>query len=105
VLSGTQDDGSAGLIAVKEQGGIAIIQDPDDAIYPGMPTNAMEALEENVALLERMADRMRNRKQEELAGRYAKRAHRADQQAEVIRQQLLSREANGPIEPEPDAID
>jgi two-component system chemotaxis response regulator CheB len=42
VLSGNLDDGTAGLIAIKKCGGIAIVQDPDEAMYPGMPQNAIE---------------------------------------------------------------
>jgi two-component system chemotaxis response regulator CheB len=42
VLSGTLSDGTAGLQAVRSQGGIAVVQDPDDAMYPGMPTSAIE---------------------------------------------------------------
>jgi len=42
VLSGTLDDGSAGLVAVKARGGIAIAQDPEDALYSAMPRNAIE---------------------------------------------------------------
>lgn len=45
VLSGTRDDGSAGLARVKASGGLTIVQDPDEALYPAMPHNAMHSVE------------------------------------------------------------
>ena len=42
LLSGRLDDGTAGLWAVKERGGIAIVQDPHEATHPDMPRNALE---------------------------------------------------------------
>lgn len=40
VLSGYLDDGSAGLFRIKEAGGVAIVQDPEDSMVPDMPQNA-----------------------------------------------------------------
>ncbi|WP_371088112.1 CheR family methyltransferase [Variovorax sp. RCC_210] len=41
VMSGTGSDGAVGLTAVKERGGIAVAQAPDDAAHDGMPRAAI----------------------------------------------------------------
>jgi two-component system chemotaxis response regulator CheB len=42
VLSGGMDDGTAGIVTVKEYGGIAIAQDPVEAVFDSMPRSAIE---------------------------------------------------------------
>ncbi|WP_306213081.1 chemotaxis protein CheB [Actinoplanes sp. RD1] len=41
VLSGTLDDGAAGLAAVDAAGGACLVQNPADAMFPGMPAAAL----------------------------------------------------------------
>lgn len=48
ILSGTMDDGALGLRAVRSRGGLAVVQDPEQAAFPGMPRAAMEEAEPQV---------------------------------------------------------
>jgi two-component system CheB/CheR fusion protein len=41
ILSGTGSDGSVGVKAVSERGGLVIAQDPEEAAYAGMPRSAI----------------------------------------------------------------
>lgn len=43
VLSGSASDGTIGLAAIKENGGITFVQDPQTAAYKGMPESAIAA--------------------------------------------------------------
>jgi len=44
ILSGARDDGTSGLRHVKSLGGLAIVQDPQEALYPGMPRSAAKSV-------------------------------------------------------------
>jgi two-component system chemotaxis response regulator CheB len=57
VLSGTLDDGSAGLAVIKAGGGGTVVQDPERAMYADMPRNAIAgSMVDAVAPLERVAE-------------------------------------------------
>ncbi|MEU4620033.1 chemotaxis protein CheB [Actinoplanes sp. NPDC023801] len=44
VLSGSLDDGSAGLAAIAAEGGVPLVQDPSEARFPGMPKAALRVV-------------------------------------------------------------
>jgi len=46
ILTGALDDGTAGLAAIKACGGVAVVQDPSEALAPAMPSSAID----NVAI-------------------------------------------------------
>ncbi|MNI33801.1 Chemotaxis response regulator protein-glutamate methylesterase of group 3 operon [compost metagenome] len=50
VLTGANHDGSAGLRAIKRNGGLAIVQDPESAEYRMMPQSAIETTEVDYVL-------------------------------------------------------
>jgi two-component system chemotaxis response regulator CheB len=41
ILTGMLNDGTAGLRAVRDAGGVAVVQEPADAVAPDMPTSAL----------------------------------------------------------------
>ncbi|MEU4426756.1 chemotaxis protein CheB [Actinoplanes sp. NPDC024001] len=44
ILSGSRDDGAAGLAAIASSGGVTVVQDPEDAVYPWMPRAALDLI-------------------------------------------------------------
>jgi two-component system chemotaxis response regulator CheB len=63
ILSGTLDDGTVGLIEIKARGGLALVQQPEEAAYPGMIMSALRSVavdhvapaRELAAILDRVA--------------------------------------------------
>jgi two-component system, chemotaxis family, protein-glutamate methylesterase/glutaminase len=55
LLTGNLTDGAAGIEAIKRCGGRTIVQDPADAAFPGMPSNAIETVDvDHVEALSRL---------------------------------------------------
>src|ERR1044071_6895286 len=44
LLTGGDDDGSAGLKAIQERGGIVVVQAPADSEHPEMPQSALNVV-------------------------------------------------------------
>ena|ERR1051326_330670 len=43
ILTGANNDGSAGTVAIKKNGGLTIAQDPAEAHFPAMPASSIKA--------------------------------------------------------------
>jgi two-component system chemotaxis response regulator CheB len=50
VLTGMLDDGTAGLLAIKRHGGLAVVQNPVEAAFPEMPQIALEFVDVDYSL-------------------------------------------------------
>ena len=64
LLTGCLDDGTSGLWAIKDHGGVALVQDPASADFPGMPQSAISNVEvDHVLALEDLASELVRRLQ------------------------------------------
>jgi two-component system CheB/CheR fusion protein len=68
ILTGAGSDGAVGVKAVKEAGGLILVQDPDEAEYPSMPRSAIASGAADFvlpvrAIAERIPELVRNKEQ------------------------------------------
>jgi two-component system chemotaxis response regulator CheB len=55
VLTGELQDGTAGLWEIKRRGGVAVVQNPEEATFPSMPLSALREIEADyVAAIDEM---------------------------------------------------
>ena len=59
VLSGLLKDGTFGLKAIKEAGGVALVQSPDEAAYPQMPVSAIKLVAKSTSSARSMSSQAR----------------------------------------------
>ncbi|WP_224999831.1 chemotaxis protein CheB [Cesiribacter sp. SM1] len=57
ILTGYLNDGTSGMLAIKNSGGTCIVQDPNEAEYPDMPLSVLEHLQADYCVrLSKMGD-------------------------------------------------
>jgi two-component system chemotaxis response regulator CheB len=85
VLTGSLDDGTAGLLAIKKRRGIAIVQDPDDAFCGDMPRSAMEIVDvDYVVPLDRIPELLQKLVPTEVAGNGAGKSSRLKKETDIV---------------------
>ena len=58
ILSGALRDGAEGMAAIKLGGGVTIVQDPEEALFAGMPRSALKASHVDYCLQTRLMPRL-----------------------------------------------
>lgn len=50
ILTGARDDGTVGMRAIKQRGGMTIVQHPEEAAFPSMPMSVMQEIKVDYSL-------------------------------------------------------
>jgi two-component system chemotaxis response regulator CheB len=89
VLTGSLDDGTAGMRAVKAMDGVCVVQDPRDAVFPSMPRNAIANVDvDHVLPLAQMGPLLSKLACERVEERAHAVPDQLDREAEIDEQQL-----------------
>lgn len=84
VLTGNLDDGTAGLRAIKRRGGIAVAQNPDDAVFRSMPASAIEHVPvDHIVALSDLPGLLQQLVAEPLPSALAEASHMSDDRSET----------------------
>ncbi len=98
VLSGTMDDGAAGLAAVRAHRGIAVVEDPDGAAFPDLPRTALAtAGADHVAPVQEIGPLLSRLVREPVAEKAMRTARRPTSQASVRRPRPTLRRPAAPL--------
>ncbi|GAB3892673.1 chemotaxis protein CheB [Larkinella knui] len=70
ILTGMLNDGTSGMWSVKRLGGVTIIQQPEEALYPSMPDSVLEYVDvDYIVPIADMVDLLNRLTTEEIAGK------------------------------------
>lgn len=100
VLTGARDDGRTGMRAIKQRGGIAIVQDPHEAPFPSMPLSVMQDIKVDYSLPLKQIAPLLNKLSHETAeeeGRYTVRDE-IEIEARITEQEMESDELIASVE-------
>ncbi|HEU4834833.1 MAG TPA: chemotaxis protein CheB [Pyrinomonadaceae bacterium] len=100
ILTGSRADGTTGMRAIKQRGGITIVQDPNEAPFPSMPLSVMQDIKVDYSLPLREIAPLLNTLSQETAmeeGRYPV-SDQIEIEARITEQEMESTELIASVE-------